>query len=229
MAVADVIEGCGSRCGRAAGLCLAALSSARQIPVSHDTDDRDPLPPPSPEETIGLLRRVREGDHAALEALLARLLPRLRRWAHGRLPPSVRGMLETGDIVQTVAAKAVRRLGAIDVEHAGALACYLRQAIANEIASLWRRPAAQETSVGESLPAAASSPLDRLIGAEQLRRYEAALQRLPAAERATIIGRFELAYGYDDLAHYLGKPSAGAARVAVHRAIKRLAEEARRV
>jgi RNA polymerase sigma-70 factor (ECF subfamily) len=140
-------------------------------------------------------------------------------------------MLETADIVQAVAAKAVRRLAAIDVDQPGALGGYLRQAIANEIAEVWRRAGRTpfETTAGESIPAAVTSPLERLIGAERLRRYEAALQRLAPAERETIVARFELAYGYDDLARYLGKPSAGAARVAVHRAVKRLAEEARHV
>jgi RNA polymerase sigma-70 factor (ECF subfamily) len=192
---------------------------------------RPSLPPPSPEETVSLLERVRAGDDAALDALLVRLLPRLRRWAHGRLPASARGMLETADIVQAVAAKAVRRLAAIDVDQPGALGGYLRQAIANEIAEVWRRAGRTpfETTAGESIPAAVTSPLERLIGAERLRRYEAALQRLAPAERETIVARFELAYGYDDLARYLGKPSAGAARVAVHRAVKRLAEEARHV
>ncbi len=187
--------------------------------------------PPSPEETVNLLQRVRGGDDEALDALLTRLLPRLRRWAHGRLPRSARGMLETGDVVQAVAAKAVRRLASIEVEHSAALGYYLRQAIANELASLYRKAghAPFETSVGESLPGDITSPLERLIGAERLERYEAALQRLPPAERDTIIGRFELAYDYDDLARYLGKPSVGAARVAVHRAVKRLTEEARHV
>jgi RNA polymerase sigma-70 factor, ECF subfamily len=202
--------------------------------VPHDTPrphGRPSPPPPSPEETVSLLERVRGGDDAALEALLVRLLPRLRRWAHGRLPKSARGMLETGDVVQAVAAKAVRRLASLDIAHSAALGYYLRQAIANEIASLWRRAGRTpfETSVGDSLPAAITSPLERLIGAERLQRYEAALQRLPPAERETIVGRFELAYDYDDLARYLGKPSAGAARVAVHRAVKRLTEEARHV
>jgi RNA polymerase sigma factor (sigma-70 family) len=187
--------------------------------------------PPSPEETVTLLQRIRAGDDAALNALLVRLLPRLRRWAHGRLPASARGVLETGDIVQSVAARAVRRLGAIQIEHSAALGSYLRQAIANEIADHWRRvihrPA--ETSLNDSVPAVVTSPLERLIGAERVERYEAALRRLPPAERETIIGRFELAYGYEDLARYLGKPSVGAARVAVHRAVKRLTEEARHV
>ena len=187
--------------------------------------------PPSPEETVSLLQRVRAGDDGALNALLVRLLPRLRRWAHGRLPPSARGVLDTGDIVQTVAVKAMRRLGTLQVDHAGGLASYLRQAIANEIADHWRRVIRQpnETSLDEAVPGAVTSPLERLIGAERVQRYEAALQRLAPADRDTIVGRFELAYDYDDLARYLGKPSVGAARVAVHRAVKRLVEEARHV
>jgi len=199
--------------------------------VTVHPEGRPSSPPPSPEETVQLLERVRAGDDDALQALLVRLLPRLRRWAHGRLPPSARGMLETADVVQTVLAKAVKRLAHIDIEHSASLGYYLRQAIANEIASEWRKAVRTpfETTVGESLPAASSSPLERLIGAERLQRYEAALRRLAPAERETIVGRFELAYGYDDLARYLGKPSAGAARVAVHRAVKRLAEEARHV
>jgi RNA polymerase sigma-70 factor (ECF subfamily) len=209
--------------------------SAALIAVTDDVtvhpEGRPSLPPPSPEETVSLLERVRAGDDEALEALLVRLLPRLRRWAHGRLPASSRGVLETADIVQSVAAKAVRRLAEIDVEHSGALAFYLRQAIANEIASVWRRAGRTpfETSAGESLPGESTSPLERLIGAERLQRYEAALLRLEPSDRETIVARFELAYGYDDLARYLGKPSVGAARVAVHRAVKRLAEEARHV
>lgn len=205
-------------------------------PVPHDTDRRnqpDPTSarPLSPEETVSLLQRIRAGDDAALNALLVRLLPRLRRWAHGRLPPAARGVLDTGDIVQSVAAKAMKRLGSIQVDHSAALGSYLRQAIANEVADHWRRVIHRpnETSLNDAMPAAMSSPLERLIGAERLRRYEAALQRLPPAERETIIGRFELAYDYEDLARYLGKPSVGAARVAVHRAVKRLTEEARHV
>ena len=206
----------------------------KTVPNDHDVPNQPQPPaerPTSPEETVTLLQRVRAGDDAALEALLVRLLPRLRRWAHGRLPASARGMLETGDIVQVVAAKAMKRLGAIQIDNSAGLGYYLRQAIANEInrsrRQVIRRP--NETSLGDSMPADATSPLDRLIGAERMGRYEAALQRLPHADRETIVGRFELAYGYDDLARYLGKPSVGAARVAVHRAIKRLAEEARHV
>lgn len=211
---------------------MAGISSAVTIVTLEATPPSEPAPvPPSPEETVELLEKVRGGDDEALTALLTRIMPRLRRWAHGRLPRRSRGMLETADIVQTVASKAVRRLASIEIKESAALGYYLRQAVANAIASEYRRAdvAAQETSVGESLAADATSPLERLIGAERMRRYELALERLEPAERAVIVGRFELAYDYDDLARYLGKPSVGAARVAVHRAVKRLTEQARHV
>jgi RNA polymerase sigma-70 factor, ECF subfamily len=196
---------------------------------SHDDDSR--RLPPSPEETIELLHRVRNGEESALDDLLARLLPRLRRWAHGRLPQTSRGMLETADIVQTVASKAVRQLASIEVGDSSALGYYLREAVANEIRSQWRRADRTpfETSLGESLAAANTSPLDRVISLERQHRYESALARLDVPDRNAIVGRFEFAYEYDELARYLGKPSAGAARVAVHRAVKRLTEEARYV
>jgi len=140
-------------------------------------------------------------------------------------------MLDTGDIVSTVAAATVRQLSHLAISRSSELAAYLRTAIDNAIRSQWRRSdrAPLNTTLGESFAGDETSPLDRLIGAERLRRYEAALQRLEAHEREAIVGRFEFAYGYDELARFLGKPSAGAARVAVHRAVKRLTEQARHV
>ncbi len=185
--------------------------------------------PPSPDETVTLLERIQCGDDEALNALLARVLPRLRRWAHGRLPVVARSMLDTGDIVQVVAAKAVRQLARLDLQERSSLAWYLRQAIRNEIATQWRRAGRTpiKTTLGDALPANQTSPLEQLLGAERVAHYEAALNQLDAGDRDAIVGRFELAYDYEELAHYLGKASAATARVAVHRAVKRLAEQAR--
>src|SRR5712691_5075695 len=44
------------------------------------------------ESSIELLDRLRGGDQEALDQLIARYLVPLRRWAHGRLPRSVRTM-----------------------------------------------------------------------------------------------------------------------------------------
>jgi hypothetical protein len=45
------------------------------------------------EPTLTLLQRLRAGDAAARERLVARYLPRLTRWAHGRLPTPQREWL----------------------------------------------------------------------------------------------------------------------------------------
>lgn len=186
-----------------------------------------PEPPLAPETTVELLALAKAGDREALDRLLTRCLPALRRWAHGRLPQHARGMFDTADLVQEAAIGAMRRLEAFEPRHQGALQAYLRQAVMNRIRDVMREHARrpQQVSVADSLPGEATSPLEAVIGVENTERYETALARLKAADREAIIGRLELQYSYDELAVALGKPSPDAARVAVMRAMKRLAAE----
>jgi DNA-directed RNA polymerase specialized sigma24 family protein len=72
------------------------------------------------------------------------------------------------------------------------------------------------------------SPLDVSIGAERLERYEHALVSLKERERQAIMLRVEPGLDYQDMRSELGKPSADAARMAITRAITRLAAEMRR-
>src|SRR5687768_11660590 len=62
--------------------------------------DDSAAPPLTSEATIDLLELVKIGDRTALNRLLERCIPPLRRWAHGRLPPAARGLHDTGDVVQ---------------------------------------------------------------------------------------------------------------------------------
>ena len=188
-------------------------------------------PPLSPETTVELLERAKGGDPHALDRLLERSVPALRRWAHGRLPHTARGMHDTADIVQDTIISAMRRLEVFESRHQGALQAYLRQAVLNRIRDVIRhhkrRP--EMGGLSEGIEDEATSPLDAAIGAENLERYEAALQRLAVADREAIIGRLEMLYSYDELATVLGKPTPSAARMAVMRAMKRLAAEMQHV
>ena len=65
----------------------------------------------SHEPTIELVARARSGDMLAMEALLQRCLPPLKRWAHGHLPPAARGRLDTGDLVQEAGLDVLGNLG----------------------------------------------------------------------------------------------------------------------
>ena len=101
----------------------------------------------------------------------------------------------------------------------------LRQAIMNrirdELRRAKRRPPPEELADDVLSPLA--SPLDEAIGQEATERYEAALAELRDDEREAIVARIELECSYDEMAVMLGKPSPNAARVAVRRAVVRLA------
>jgi RNA polymerase sigma-70 factor (ECF subfamily) len=187
--------------------------------------------PLSPETTIELLELAKGGDPEALGRLLERCVPALRRWAHGRLPPTARSLNDTADIVQDTVISAMRHLEAFESRHQGALQAYLRRAVMNRIRDVIRhhkrRP--EVAGVSEDLQDEATSPLEAAIGAENLERYESALERLKPPDREAIIGRLEMLYSYDELATVLNRPTAAAARMAVTRAMKRLAEEMQHV
>jgi RNA polymerase sigma-70 factor (ECF subfamily) len=62
------------------------------------------------ETSVELLERVRQGDQSALERLLQRHLPALRRWARGRLPRWARDLSDTEDLVQDTIIRSLQRL-----------------------------------------------------------------------------------------------------------------------
>lgn len=184
----------------------------------------------SDEPTIELVLKARNGDRAAVEALLQRCLPKLRRWAHGRLPPYAREGLDTGDLVQEAALHLLQRVDEFEPHHVGAMQAYLRQSVINrirdEIRRVGRRPAAVE--LVEEPPADAPSPLEVTLQHESYDRYHSALERLAARDRELVVARIEAQWSFADVAERFGMTTADAARMAVNRALKRLATEIRR-
>ena len=180
-----------------------------------------------PETTVELINRVKAGDDAARERLVARCIPPLRRWARGRLPSYARDMLDTEDLVQESVLAALGRIQGFEARREGALQAYLRQALANRIKDVirYKRRRPLQTELPEDARDQGESPLEQVIGLENTERYEAAMLRLRDTDREAIIARVELRYSYQELAVALGKPSADAARVAVARAVYRLARE----
>lgn len=182
----------------------------------------DPLM--SDEPTIELVIRAREGDRLAVEALLQRCLPQLKRWAHGKLPPAARGSLDTGDLVQEAALHAIQRLDVFEPRHVGAMQAYLRMSVINrirdEVRRITRHPAAVE--LPEDHPGDATSPLESAIYAESYERYRAALDALKPRDREMVVARVEVQWTLGEISQRFGMPSVDAARMAVTRALKRL-------
>jgi len=214
-----------------AAITLTGLEIALQTSASKTYDtvaaQAITLPEPRLDSTVELVARAKDGDRDALDRLFARFIPPLRRWASGRLPHWTRGVMDTDDVVQETVIRAVGRIDAFEARHDGALQAYLRQAVMNRIRDEVRRTKRNPTStvLNDDQVAATASPLDTAIGHEAVARYEAALARLRPEDQAAVVARIEMDGTYQDVAAALGKPSADAARMAVSRALLRLAEE----
>jgi RNA polymerase sigma-70 factor (ECF subfamily) len=157
---------------------------------------------------------------------MRRCLPRLRRWAHGRLPVGAREHLDTVDLVQDVALHTLGRLTTFEPQHAAAMHAYLRQAMANRICDEVRRAARRPrpTAVPDDLPSHRPSPLADAIGAEQYWRYRQALSQLRPRDRRLVIARVEHGWSYKVIAERFGLPSVPAANMAARRAVVRLTQ-----
>ena len=130
----------------------------------------------------------------AVELLCRRYLPRLRRWARGRLPAAVRGAFDTEDLVQDSFIKVLRNLKGLRPGAQWSVP-RLRRGEPSETAS--------STTTGEPgvLPARCPSATawtrqprhwSGYSGRERIAKYEEALEQLSAKDRDLVFSRFEI-------------------------------------
>jgi RNA polymerase sigma factor (sigma-70 family) len=174
-----------------------------------------------------LVLRAHTGDRSALEALFTRYSARLQRWAHNRLPPSARGALQTTDLVQETLVSVFKHLPTFNPRHEGAFQGYVRTILRNELNDLLRQYQRRgaPAELDPNLPHGGDSPHDHAVFVETLSRYDAALDRLREEDKELIIARVEFGLSYSEIAEQFEKPTVSAARMAVSRALVRLAEE----
>jgi RNA polymerase sigma factor (sigma-70 family) len=178
------------------------------------------------DSTLDVLERARLGDASAARVLIERTLGPLRRWARGRLPFYARAGANTEDVVQDAVLRALARVDHFEHRSVDGMQAYLRESVRNRIRDEVRR--VTRRGVGEELPDSLRdrgySPLEQLILKERSERYLAALRTLKPNDRMAVIFRLEHHHSFEEIAQKLGKSSPDAARMAVTRAIKRLAE-----
>jgi RNA polymerase sigma-70 factor (ECF subfamily) len=193
-----------------------------QDPAIPERDDRAP----DPSATAILLTRARDGDTNAREKLFERFFPVLRQWAHRRLPAGARDLNDTLDLVQITLLRALNRLEHFEARGEGAFLAYLRQILLNEIRKESNRAARRgpHETVDETLVSPHASIVDRVIGAEQIERYQRGLEQLSDEQREAVLLRLEFNYSYEQIADAVGKASPDAARMMVVRALARLSE-----
>jgi len=206
----------------AANHTVSDASNKTSNPSERPTDDEATLL--SDEPTIELVVRAREGDRLAVEALLQRSIPSLRRFAHGRLPAAARGSLDTGDLVQETVLHVLRRLDTFEPRHVGAMQAYLRQSVINRIRDEVRRIGRHPTPVDlpEDLASEIPSPLEEAVRAEAYERYRAVLVQLSPRDREMIVARIEAQWNLGEIAQRFNMRTVDGARMAVTRALRRL-------
>jgi len=206
----------------AANHTVSDASNKTSNPTERPTDDEATLL--SDEPTIELVIKAREGDRLAVEALLQRSIPSLRRFAHGRLPPAARGSLDTGDLVQETVLHVLRRLDTFEPRHVGAMQAYLRQSVINRIRDEVRRIGRHPTpaELPEDLASEMPSPLEEAVRAEAYERYRAVLVQLSPRDREMVVARIEAQWNLGEIAQRFNMKTVDGARMAVTRALRRL-------
>jgi RNA polymerase sigma factor (sigma-70 family) len=178
------------------------------------------------DSTLDILERARKGDSSAARILIERTVGPLRRWARGRLPYYARAGANTEDVVQDAVLRALARVDHFEHRSVDGMQKYLRESVRNRIRDEVRR--VMRRGVGEELPETLHdhgySPLEELILKERSERYLAALRTLKPTDRMAIIFRLEHHHSFEEIAAKLGKATPDAARMAVTRAVKRLAD-----
>lgn len=181
------------------------------------------------ETTAVLLHRIAQGDERAKSELANACLPVLRRFAHGRLPRSARGIVTTEDVVFAALQRSMKEIERFSLRHEGSFLSYARTAVVNEIIDQSRRAKSRPvgSEVDENVVALGTSPVGEAMGHEFMARYENALQRLTPEQREAFVLRMEFGYSHQKTADAIGAPSVDAARMLVRRAIERLKDELR--
>jgi RNA polymerase sigma-70 factor (ECF subfamily) len=208
------------------------MMAASQNTVSDTSDKKSESAPESDgnevllsdEPTIELVVKAREGDRDAVEALLQRSIPSLRRFAHGRLPAAARGSLDTGDLVQETVLHVLRRLDTFEPRHVGAMQAYLRQSVINrirdEVRRIGRHPAPAE--LPQDLASDIPSPLEEAVRSEAYERYRSVLVTLSPRDRQMVVARIEAQWSLGEIAQRFNMRTVDGARMAVTRALRRL-------
>lgn len=180
---------------------------------------------PTPDSTAALLQRIRSGDEAARERLVARHLPLLRSRAHRRLPPGARGLADTDDLVQVTFLRALKHVEGFEPRHEGAFLAYLRQILLNAVRDEIRRAGRRgpHDELDEQVADPRPSPLESVLGKDAVARYDAAFAKLGPEQQEAVFMRVEMGFTYEQIAEALGKNSANTARMVVSRALARLA------
>lgn len=181
--------------------------------------------PPASHPTASLLQAAQSGDPGAFDRLFARLAPRLRWYVGMRLGPQLRQSVEPEDVLQETFSAAWKGLGGFEDRGPGSLLRWFFALAENRLktmasASRAQRRDRRRTVAGGPADAALALEADPRTGPctragriELRLRIAAAVDELPADERAAILARVIDGRPLADVAQQLGRSESAVRRL----------------
>lgn len=192
-----------------------------------------------------LLDAARRGEEGALDALCARLYPRVQQCVHRALAADVRrnrpwlgALFSTGDVVQEVFLGVLKDIedfrGHTEVAFVHYLATLTKNRLVDairffEASRRDRRRVGHGEDVLGALEEGGGGPEELAIATEQIARFHRALSSFSERDRALLRARIEDAAAFEDISQALGYASADSARKAFHVAQAKLLARLRRL
>ncbi len=184
-----------------------------------------------------LLRRAREGSREALDTVLGECGERLLAFIRLRLGPTLRGQLESRDILQVTLMRAFQHIDGFEGQSRKTLIAWLvgiAQNVIRDEADYQHRKRRDVSrtlrldEAGDAATAEVRSEVSRLILKEEAMRLETALESLEPDHREVILLRKYEELSFEEIAARLGR-SADACRMLLARAMTALADKVRKM
>ena len=190
----------------------AAVTTTATAAMDLSTDDDGPL-----------VALAQSGERSAVEALLARVRPGVLRYCRARLGRSDGSYGSADDVAQEVCLAVMTALPRY-VDTGRPFAAFVYGIAGHKVADAQRAAYRNRSEVTDSLPESADpaqGPEERALAAEQAVTARLLLDRLPVQQRELLLLRVVAGLTAEETGASLGM-TAGAVRVAQHRALARL-------
>lgn len=182
---------------------------------------------PALDLSLELVRRIQAGDRAAWGQLYMRYHDALLFAIRSRLGSTLRGVLQSEDILQSVVKDALSDLARFEPRGPGSLGHYLHVCVLNKIRAKAAHHGADKRAGEHRMPASELEALPEGVGEPRYleggryERLESGMACLPAEMREVVLLRSVEGLGNAEAAALLGKSPAAASKL-YNRALARL-------
>ncbi|MFI9012353.1 RNA polymerase sigma factor ShbA [Actinosynnema sp. NPDC053489] len=176
-------------------------------------------------ELSDLVDQALLGEPRAIGQLLGRIQPLVLRYCRARVGSRERTLVSAEDIAQEVCLAVVAALGRYRYEP-GSFLAFVYGIAAHKVADARRRAVRSRAEVVPELPDTPTledGPEQRAVTGEMIGHVTELLRRLPERQREILVLRVAVGLSAEETAAAVGS-TAGAVRVAQHRALTRMRE-----